>query len=60
MGLLVGSRITVVRGSGAAGGAILIAVGAMRLGIGRGMAEKIMVTVEKGKASAPAPDATAE
>lgn len=47
MGLLIGTQITVVRASGDSHGAALIAVGPMRLGIGRGMAEKIMVTVEK-------------
>ena len=47
MGLLIGTSITVIRASGALYGAALIAVGPMRLGIGRGMAEKILVTVER-------------
>jgi len=46
MGLLVGSRVKVIRAGGGARGAALVALGPMRLGIGRGMAEKIMVAVE--------------
>ena len=45
MGLLVGSLVKVIRAGGGRRGAALVAVGPMRLGIGRGMAEKIMVTV---------------
>ncbi len=47
MGLLVGSQVMVIRAGGGSGrGATLVALGPMRLGIGRGMAEKIMVAVE--------------
>jgi Fe2+ transport system protein FeoA len=46
MGLFVGSQVTVIRAGGGARGATLVALGPMRLGIGRGMAEKIMVAVE--------------
>ena len=46
MGLLVGSQVRVIRAGGGTRGATLVALGPMRLGIGRGMAEKIMVTVE--------------
>jgi Fe2+ transport system protein FeoA len=42
----VGSQVTVVRAGGGTRGATLVALGPMRLGIGRGMAEKIMVAVE--------------
>ncbi len=45
MGLLVGSEIKVIRATGSTRGATLVAVGPMRLGIGRGMAERIMVTL---------------
>ncbi len=45
MGLLVGSEIKVIRASGSTRGAALVAIGPMRLGIGRGMAERIMVTL---------------
>jgi Fe2+ transport system protein FeoA len=48
MGLLVGSQVKVIRAGGGTRGATLVALGPMRLGIGRGMAEKIMVTVEHG------------
>ena len=41
MGLLVGSHIRVLRSSGSRG-ATLVASGPMRIGIGRGMAEKIL------------------
>ncbi len=44
MGLLVGSEIKVIRAAGSTRGAALVAIGPMRLGIGRGMAERIMVT----------------
>jgi Fe2+ transport system protein FeoA len=46
MGLLVGSQVTVIRAGGGTRGATLVALGPTRLGIGRGMAEKIMVAVE--------------
>jgi len=45
MGLLVGSEIKVIGATGSTRGATLVAVGPMRLGIGRGMAERIMVTL---------------
>ncbi len=46
MGLLVGSQVKVIRAGDGTRGATLVAIGPMRLGIGWGMAEKIMVTVE--------------
>ena len=45
MGLTVGSDIEVVRSSRASGGPTLVAAGGTRLAIGRGMADKIEVTV---------------
>jgi len=46
MGLMVGSQVKVIHAGGDSRGPTLVALGAMRLGIGRGMAEKILVTVE--------------
>ena len=44
MGVSVGSEVEVIRSSNDRGGPTLIAKGEMRLAIGRGMAEKIIVT----------------
>ncbi len=44
MGLNVGSRVKVIRGSDGSGGPTLIALGPTRLAIGRGMAARILVT----------------
>ena len=46
MGLTVGSVIAVIQRSSGFTGPTLIATGNMRLAIGHGMAEKIMVKVE--------------
>ena len=44
MGLNVGREVKVIRGSKGVGGPTLIALGQTRLAIGRGMAERIMVS----------------
>ncbi len=48
MGLTVGSDVEVVRSGRASGGPTLVAAGGTRLAIGRGMADKIEVTVREG------------
>ena len=48
MGLNVGVEIKVVNSSNGRGGPMLIATGGTRLGIGHGMAERIMVAVARG------------
>ena len=45
MGLTVGSDVEVVRSSRVSGGPTLVAAGGTRLAIGRGMADRIEVTV---------------
>ncbi|HUT01008.1 MAG TPA: FeoA family protein [Phycisphaerae bacterium] len=44
MGLTVGSEVRVIRGGAGAWGPTLIALGQARLAIGRGMADKILVS----------------
>jgi len=44
MGLNVGCTVKVIRAGAALGGPVLVALGQTRLAIGRGMAEKILVT----------------
>jgi Fe2+ transport system protein FeoA len=44
MGLSVGRSVRVVRSSNGAGGPTLIALGQTRLAIGRGMADRILVS----------------
>jgi ferrous iron transport protein A len=46
MGLNIGSKLEVLKCNGGRGGPMLVAVGQTRLAIGRGMADKIIVTVE--------------
>ena len=43
MGLNVGSVLTIMHGANGKGGPTLVAVGDTRLGIGHGMAERILV-----------------
>jgi len=44
MGLNIGCRVRVLRGSNGAGGPVLVALGQTRLAIGRGMADRILVS----------------
>ena len=46
MGLNIGSWITVIHGGNGSGGPVLVARGETRLALGRGMAEKILITPE--------------
>jgi len=45
MGMRIGSRLVVIRPANGSHGPVLVASGGTRLGIGRGMAELIMVDI---------------
>ena len=49
MGLHVGSKVAVIRPANGNHGPVLVASGQARLGIGRGMAEQIMVSLADGQ-----------
>ena len=48
MGLNVGSTLELMHSGNGRGGPTLVAVGEVRLAIGHGMAEKVLVAVEEG------------
>jgi len=52
LGLQPGHEVEVLRGTAAGRGPVLVAIGSMRVAIGRGMADKILVT-RGSPASAP-------
>ena len=49
MGLKVGSKVRVIRGGAGTWGPILVALGQVRLAIGRGMADRIVVCPNRGQ-----------